>query len=167
MLACSISRIDFDKHIELIADANNLLHEHGQRVAIYGMENRLYTHHKLEARSPNWRENYRGKFPTDSVWAGVKVARRYKQVVDMSVIVGDGGGTEYTHLEALDAGCGLILHSDWRTPDCEMDGYARFVGNGRELADMLLRDLPTYVADELFHAHDATRIAVEYEKVLA
>ena len=34
-------------------------------------------------------------------------------VVDMSIIVGDGGGTQYTFLEAIYHDCALILHKDW------------------------------------------------------
>ena len=34
-------------------------------------------------------------------------------VVDMSIIVGDGGGTQYTFLEAIYHNCALILHKDW------------------------------------------------------
>ena len=34
-------------------------------------------------------------------------------VVDMSIIKGDGGGTQYTFLEAIYNNCVLILHKDW------------------------------------------------------
>ena len=34
-------------------------------------------------------------------------------VIDMSIIVGDGGGTQYTFLEAIYHECVLILHKDW------------------------------------------------------
>ena len=34
-------------------------------------------------------------------------------VVDMSIIKGDGGGTQYTFLEAIYHDCALILHKEW------------------------------------------------------
>ena len=34
-------------------------------------------------------------------------------VVDMSIIKGDGGGTQYTFLEAIYQDRALILHKEW------------------------------------------------------
>ena len=38
----------------------------------------------------------------------------------MSLIKGDGGGTQYTFFETWNAGTGLIIHADWLRPDDEM-----------------------------------------------
>ena len=42
-----ISRIDFDKNINLILHANKLLDE-TKKIYLFGAENRLYVHHKLK-----------------------------------------------------------------------------------------------------------------------
>ncbi len=34
-------------------------------------------------------------------------------MVDMSIIKGDGGGTQYTFLEAIYQDCVLVLHEEW------------------------------------------------------
>ena len=36
-----------------------------------------------------------------------------KYMIDMSIIKGDGGGTQYTFLEAIHHNCILILHNEW------------------------------------------------------
>ena len=56
--------------------------------------------------------NYRGKFPKD-FYSLSNILSGSKFVVDMSRIKDDGGGSQYTFLEAIDFDCALILHSDW------------------------------------------------------
>ena len=43
----SISRIDFDKHTEIILKANRLISNKKNKIYIFGAENRLYVHHTL------------------------------------------------------------------------------------------------------------------------
>lgn len=167
--ACSISRIDFDKHTDIILEANELL-TNGFRVDIYGAENRLYTHHKLGQQWPDWRKSYKGQFPAEGPWGGFKIARRYRAMVDMSVIAGDGGGTQYTHLEAMDAGADVILNAGWLVgPTCESEQYASVARDARELAALLLRDdddemlaLLRSNYDGVLKRHDACTIADNY-----
>lgn len=109
-LAASISRIDFDKHTEIILEANednlddNFIH-------IYGFENRLYTKFKIKPRFPNWEQSVRA-YPREENKAS-SILTNYKFHVDMSEIKGDGGGTQYTFLESWDAGCVNIINSAW------------------------------------------------------
>ena len=110
--AVSFARLDWDKHTDTIAAANAKLPAR-LRVELHGAENRLFTHHKLTAEWPNWREQYRGPFPTGDLWAGAALAASAHWAVDMSTIDGDGGGTQYTHLEALDGGARLLLNAGW------------------------------------------------------
>ena len=56
--------------------------------------------------------SYKGGFPM-TFEATEKVYRKARAVVDMSRFNGDGGGTQYTFLEAIHCGCALILHEDW------------------------------------------------------
>ncbi|MFC0041021.1 glycosyltransferase family 4 protein [Actinomadura rayongensis] len=110
--AVSFARLDWDKHTDAIAAANTRLAP-GKRVELHGAENRLFTHHKLTADFPGWRRSYRGPFDTRDLWAGAGLAASAHWAVDMSTIDGDGGGTQYTHLEALDGGARLLLNAGW------------------------------------------------------
>ena len=44
----AISRIDFDKHTDLILKANKKINDENKKIQIFGAENRLYVHHKLK-----------------------------------------------------------------------------------------------------------------------
>lgn len=133
--AVSLSRLDWDKHTDIIVGANALVDE-DQAVRIYGAENRLYTHHKL---ADGWRANYYGAFPKEE-GAAVALAAQARFVVDLSVIAGDGDGTQYTFLEAWDAGAVLVVNRGWiRAGDGPVEGgvTAIAVSSAEELADVL------------------------------
>ena len=56
--------------------------------------------------------NYHGTFAKD--WKKVTdIVNPYSYVVDLSIIKGDGGHTQYTFLEAIYLGKVLILHHSW------------------------------------------------------
>jgi hypothetical protein len=113
--AISISRIDFDKHTELLLDANRL----GAEIYIRGFENRLYTKFKIVPNYPEWVQSVAHYDRHDPATA-FRMLLEHKSMVDMSLIKGDGGGTQYTTLEAWDAGCMPIVHSDWLLPKDDM-----------------------------------------------
>ena len=151
--AASISRIDFDKHTELIVAANSSLEE---PIDIYGAINRLYAKFKLEEINPQWAENYKGQFSADDLWASVRIAAGYERVVDMSVIKGDGGGSQYTFLEAANAGASLILHRDWH-PAGILSDYATVVSDVDELQETVSGPVKgsTSAAEAFLAEHDA------------
>ncbi len=160
--AVAISRVDYDKRTHLIAEANQL----GAGITIYGTENRLYTHHKLNTDYPQWRKHYEGSYPAGDLWAGARLCRSYNSMVDMSVISGDGGGTQYTFLEALDAGASLILHSEWN-PVGALKHNATTVSTAQQLQEAV--NNPTALnewANKLLNEHDAKQIAAEYVETL-
>ena len=102
----SLSRVDFDKNIDIICKANNL----GADIEIYGYKNHLYYFHKL--KELNFDNYYKGQYSKDTK----EISRLYaetKFLVDMSTIKNDGGGTQYTFLEAAYHDCALILHTNW------------------------------------------------------
>jgi hypothetical protein len=102
----SLSRVDFDKNTHIICEANN----QGADVEIYGYKNHIYYFHKL--KELNFDAYYKGYYPKDLA----SISQLYAEtnfLVDMSVIKKDGGGTQYTFLEAEYHDCGLILHRDW------------------------------------------------------
>jgi hypothetical protein len=109
LCAASLSRVDFDKNIDMIVSANQLL-PYAKRCMIFGSENRVYTHHKLDAVFPEWRKQYQGAFPYGGA---ATLAGDYSYIVDMSSIQDDGGGTQYTFFEAWDGGAALVLNRSW------------------------------------------------------
>jgi len=143
--AISISRIDYDKNIEMIVKANISLPLH-KRIEIYGEPNELYIYRKLkEFDHFNVKEPgtmYRGHFPKDfSFLSNLLCSKKY--VVDCSTIHQDGGGTQYTFLEAIDAGCILILNKKWVNSPHSIwkDGVnCLAIENPEELAHLLMTE---------------------------
>ena len=110
----SISRIDFDKNTDIILKANKLIRNPKDKIIIYGAENRMYVFHKLQ--SLGFKKYYKGKFNKTlpaSINKNQNILEGVKFVVDLSVIKNDGGGTQYTFLEAIHQGCTLVLHKKW------------------------------------------------------
>ena len=104
--AVSLSRVDFDKHTDIIVKAN----DSGCEIDIYGSMNELYVYHKL--RETDFRNYYKGRF--DKTFEAInEILADCKYVIDMSVIKGDGGGSQYTFLEAIYMDCCLILNKKW------------------------------------------------------
>lgn len=112
--AVSTSRIDFDKHTSILLDANRL----GAGIRIHGFENRLYTRFKICPEYPEW-EQSKAAYPRTPI-AAFELLLGAKCMVDMSLIKGDGGGTQYTFLEAWDAGAVPIIHQEWLLPKDDM-----------------------------------------------
>lgn len=110
----SLSRIDFDKHTEILLDANR----QGAGIKIYGAENRLYTKFNIMPKYPEWKQGGTA-FPRED-GAAFKLLTGALGMADMSLIVGDGGGTQYTTLEAWDASTVPIIHREWVKPNDDM-----------------------------------------------
>ena len=138
--AISLSRVDFDKHTEIIVEANRGLK---MPVEIYGAMNDLYVYHKL--RDTQFK-NLRGKFPK-TFDALTDLLATSKFVVDM-FINRDGGGSQYTFLEAIYMDCALVLSSKWvegvKTPF--RHGVNCFiVSSADELRELLRRNPDTKI----------------------
>ena len=103
---CSVSRIDFDKHTDILIQANSVMET---PIDIYGKINNLYVHRKLgETLDPY----YKGCFKKDFEELD-KILSTYKFMIDLSAIKGDGAGSQYTFLEAIYHGNILILSKAW------------------------------------------------------
>ena len=112
--ALATSRVDFDKNTAMILDAIRL----GAPIEIIGFENRLYTKFKIVPKYPEWQQST-GLHPRTG--AGSYAALCGAQfMVDLTDIKGDGGGTQYTFLEAWDAGAIPIIGSWWMRPKDDM-----------------------------------------------
>lgn len=126
--AVCISRIDYDKNIHIILEANKKLKN---KIKLWGAENPMCVFQK-GFKQMGYEEVYMGEFEKsfDAVNSILKTARF---VVDMSTIKGDGGGTQYTFLEAINAGCALILNKKWvEVGSLFRDGVNCFVADNSE-----------------------------------
>lgn len=103
----SISRIDYDKNIDIIITANDKLQN---TCDIYGFPNDLYVYRKL--KDTNYLKYYKGRF-LKSFDELDNLLSQKKYVVDMSSIKNDGDGSQYTFLEAIYMNCILILNQKW------------------------------------------------------
>jgi hypothetical protein len=108
------SRVDFDKNTTMILDANRM----GAGVDIVGFENRLYTKFKVCPDYPEW-EQSKGTHPRSGA-ASFQLLRSARAMVDLTDIKRDGGGTQYTFLEAWDAGAVPIIGAWWLRPKDDM-----------------------------------------------
>lgn len=102
----ALSRVDFDKNTDVICKANKL----GAGIEIYGYKNHIYYFHKL--KQLGFDDYYKGYYSKD-IKEISKLYAETKFLVDLSTIKNDGGGTQYTFLEAEYHNCGLVLHKDW------------------------------------------------------
>tara|TARA_R100000700_G_scaffold39510_1_gene52502 strand:+ start:4904 stop:5998 length:1095 start_codon:yes stop_codon:yes gene_type:complete len=136
-IAISTSRIDFDKHTEVLLDANRLLPDN-KKINIRGFENRIYTRFKIVPKYPEWVQS-KAHYPRENDHA-FNLMKKYIFNVDMTQIVGDGGGTQYTWLEAWNAGCIPIIHSKWlldEPDDMKPDINCLVVSTAEELAELI------------------------------
>lgn len=129
----ALSRVDFDKNTDIICKANNL----GASIEIYGYKNHIYYYHTLKGLG--FDNYYKGTYKKD-ISSISKVYAETRFLVDLSTIKKDGGGTQYTFLEAEYHGCTLILHKDW----CNVKGSLYVTGkncyavsNEKELTNAL------------------------------
>jgi len=178
--AVSISRIGFGKNIDIILKANKILDSQYQGganakngsnlIEIYGCPAPRYVYLFLRNRrvdeskstcskdminNGDFRKYYCGKFER-SFSAVSEILSQRKFVVDLSTVKNDGGGTQYTFLEAIHNGCALILHRKWLEGICTDPGYCDFregyncfaVENENELAELIDSDPDTRKVNE-------------------
>jgi hypothetical protein len=147
----SIARIDFDKNTDILLKANQLLENKSDHIYLFGAENRLYVHHKL--KELNIQEYWKGKFPKNlsPVYEEKSILKDAKYMIDMSIIKGDGGGTQYTFLEAIYHDCVLVLHSDWINKGELFQSGVNCIGvsTAEELAEFIKNDLSSSKYSEI------------------
>jgi len=143
--AVSISRIDFNKNIDITLDANKRTKN---PVKIYGWPNRDYVSQKLD--SVEFSKYYQGKY-IKSFDATSKILKKAKFMIDLSIIPNDGGGTQYTFLDAIYHNCAIILNRQWienvdvKHCDFKEGENCYAVSNAEELRELLdnMRDIDT------------------------
>ena len=142
----SICRVDYGKNTEIIMDANKLLKKeekgaHDYTIKIHGPFNPQYVDHVLGGKQ-NFSQYYQGTF-AKSFEAISNILNKAKFVVDLSTIRNDGGGTQYTFLEAIHHGAALIINRKWiedvGPKYCDFkEGYNCYaISNAHELAEII------------------------------
>jgi len=174
--AISTSRIDFDKHTEILLDANRLLPEE-KKIDIRGFENRIFTRFKIVPKYPEWVQSV-AQYPRTKD-AAYDLMLEAKFNVDMTEIKGDGGGTQYTWLEAWDAACIPIINQKWILKDWKDDMIPDWncltVEDGEQLARLLAQGTSEFLDDECIsmlvkhgfkslEKHEPSKIGSEYKK---
>ena len=136
---------------------------------IYGAHNRLYVYHKL--KELNFKKYYKGGFGK-SFKELSDILKNAKYVADMSIIKHDGGGTQYTFLEAIYQDCALIINEKWvdkfKTPF--KDKVNCFVVNDEKDLVSLLTSNPSVAsinnaAKKLLQPHISVDWAKEIQKL--
>jgi hypothetical protein len=143
--AIAISRIAYEKNTEIILRANKFLND-DQAIRIYGSRRRR--HYIFQREKLDFYRHYYGRFEK-SFSKLSEILSRAKFVVDLSILKNDGGGTQYTFLEAIHNGCAIIVHRKWlenvdpKYSDLK-EGYNCFaVGDEKELAELIKKDPDT------------------------
>jgi len=153
--AVSISWIDFQKNIEIMLEANKTAKN---SIKIYGWINKRYVTEKLDPAV--FSKCCQGKddksFSTTS-----KLLANSKFMVDLSFLSTDGGGTQYTFLDAIYHNCAIILNRWWienvdaQYRDFKEDHNCYAVSNAKELSELLNSNI------------DTTRVVQNARKLLA
>ena len=139
--AVSISRIDYGKNMHIILKANRLidLKNKSNTVKIYGPFNPTYIK-PLGAQT--FKQYYYGVFDR-SFQAISNILNKAKFMIDLTVLPHDGGGTQYTFLEAIHNETALIINRKWiddvDSKYCDFkEGYNCFaISNEKELAEII------------------------------
>jgi glycosyltransferase involved in cell wall biosynthesis len=133
----SISRIDFYKNIEIILDANKRAKNPAK---IYGWANKEHVSQKLDYIE--FSKYYQGKY-AKSFDATSKILKKAKFMIDLSFLPNDGGGTQYTFLDAIYHNCAIILNRQWienvdaKYRDFKEGENCYAVSNAEELSELL------------------------------
>lgn len=120
--AVSIARISAVKNSLWILEANEVLPA-DKRVVLAGSLNRFWWNFTVKPKHPNWPMPEGSGFARQGD-AAVKACMGYRYMVDLTIFQNDGGGTQYSFLEAMDAGAVPVMTSNW----CSYKGVASRLG---------------------------------------
>lgn len=142
LLAISVARTTFVKRTAMIVEANALLRAQ-DRVVLRGAVNRMYEHHVLLKKYPRHYKPGQGGFPL--TWgASARECARAKFAVDLTYFPDDGGGSQYSFMEAWDAGTVNVIHEDW----------LRYPGEMKVGVNCITVDGPVKLADCMKYGRD-------------
>lgn len=171
--AIHVGRIDFDKNIDMVLDANRLLPKKKQ-VIIYGFDNRIYTRFNIVEKYPEYQQS-KNHFPKEFHYA-TQLCHQAKFLVDMSHIKGDGGNTQYTFLEGGDGGAICVINKAWLIPGHVMkhgknciavespEELAKVLRSGGRMFD--LNSIRESFRNYMGRNHNANKIGSMYKELL-
>lgn len=180
--AISISRLDFDKNSHWLFEANRKLPPDRQ-IYIRGAENRMYTKTRIVPTYPEYIQDSDRPKDDRTIYdldfrGAVNLCRQARFMTDFSVIKGDGGGTQYTFLEAIDAGTICLLHKNWIRPKDSMidegeNQNCLSFKDWKALVGFLSGEINNHVStfirsngDKLLQQHDAIDVALKYVRIV-
>lgn len=134
--AVCTARIATSKRPRLILQANRLLPKK-LRVDMKGAENRMVSYGLQQSYGDVYRQSGKTLQYPQSFTAPVDLCSHYRYHVDFSKFEGDGCGTQYAQLEAIDAGCVPIMHVDWLEANVNDCPWAVFANGPESLARIL------------------------------
>lgn len=169
-----LTRIANSKHIDWLLRANRNLPK-SKQITIRGAEDRMYSFFVLKSKFPEWSV---GNHSYDQSWG--EAQRLYKPhifAIDLTEIANDGGGSQYSFLEAMDAGCIPVLHRSWFKFKGEMKEGVNCLGveSQEELEKVLLNSKVFFTQDikrfqeegrKTLDLHDPIKIAKKYVREL-
>lgn len=136
--AISTARSASPKRTQWILEANDVL-PHELRVKLYGEPERWWWFNHCKPRGiPRWTGHEQG--------TGPQLAAGAQWLLDCTVYRGDGGGTQYTWLEAMDSGALPVCSVAWTGhPGPFLDGRIahRAVDGPEAIVSLLRGPLPT------------------------
>lgn len=170
--AISTARVHNTKRTAMILKANELLPKR-LWIKVMGAEYRLYSY-GLAKRYASFQQGKGALHWPLTFDAPVDICIKAHFNVDLTKFPEDGGGTQYTQLEAMDAGCINVMHSDWFTRGGEVkpNKHVIPVASPEELADVIREGVSDKHLEmrvqcaKLLERHDASKIAKEYKRVL-
>lgn len=111
--AASVAMVVKHKHPEIILEANRqitkLLGTDEFHIKFLGGEDRMFAKFTLSKRYPEYEFTQR----FSSKVHPASVCSKHQIMVDLTVFGAGNGGTQYTFMEAMDAGSVLVVHKDW------------------------------------------------------
>lgn len=177
--ACSLARVTFVKRPMIIFRANAMLRKK-LKIEMHGAENRMFTKFVVMKEFPDYRQGGHGH---EMTWGSAQeIAKSYALAVDMTYFPDDGGGSQYSFMEAWDAGAVNIIHEDWLRYPGEMvnNDNCLTVAGPNQLADLIrgiytgkgpswsvLKMISRAGYAQLRDLHDPVKIARRYAKELS
>lgn len=162
-------RISNEKRSDWCVEANLRLRAEGrEEIAMFGREKRHWSFFKLKKIDPSWVVGSH-EFPS-GYGSCVNLASEYIYNVDLTTFPEDGGRSQYTQLEAMDAGAVPVMHKDWGATEFATvqiehphQLYCLMTWNPDLAA---LSDVVRYNRDYLVRVHDAAKVAKQYVDVM-
>lgn len=133
--ACSISMVATNKHPEILCGVNETL-PRKCRVKLLGKETTHFLGLALAEKYPHYEKPKGFRCSQEAA----DLASHYQFAVDLSEYIGDGGGTQYSFMEAMDGGAVPIIHKNWEKEVGDMeDGYNCIAVDSKQELEAVLR----------------------------